>query len=109
MSDERSMFQYERAAGPPPRWLYVLMTVAGAVELWLYQRGHVRYQQLLARVGYQEGLMERASEVLIPLSLLALGVSGLLKGASVRKFMGAISLAMLAAGAVAFVLSFFTD
>jgi len=53
--------------------------------------------------------MERASEVLIRLSLLALGVSGLLKGASVRKFMGAISLAMLAAGAVAFVLSFFTD
>jgi hypothetical protein len=111
MSDERAMFDYERPAGPPPRWWHVVVIVMGAVMLWQNVRLAVSRQQIVERVGYgyEEAALMRVAGVLLPLSVIALGASGLLKRPIIRKIVGAVSLAVWVVAVVTFVASFFTE
>jgi len=105
MSDERTMFEYEPRPEPPPRWFYVANIVAGAVFFWM----DIRRQHMDGRLGLHMGILQRTTEVLLPVAFVTLGISGLVKVPIARKVIAAISLAAMAVGWVTLVASFFAD
>jgi len=105
MSDERPMFEYERPAGPPPRWFFVMNIVFGVVFLWQHWRAAAIYE----RLGNPEGTLYDLSAMLLPVSTMTLGVSGLVKGPMTRKVVGAISLAAFFLSVVMFGASLLTE
>jgi len=109
MSDERPMFEYERPAGPPPRWFLVAMIVGGIVQLWMAERSHGRQQELARRAGLEEGWLMYVASVLTSFAIIALAASELLKRPIIRKVVGILALAAWAVATGIFVASFFTE